>query len=114
MHGERSENSNLLDVLQQKIETRRRDPRSGSAETDIFGYSQTSLDTIRESYRRMGNRNAEKEKRKVEKGWIHKTGNKSVQLRSKKGGGIRKLRMKKDATKKDFKPLFSRRYIVTR
>ena len=93
--------SNLLDVLRQKIETRRRDPRSGSAETGISGYSQTSFDTMRESNRRMGNRNAEKEKRKVEIGWIHKTGNKSVQVRSKKGGGTRKLTMKKDATKKD-------------
>ena len=77
------------------METKRGDPRSGSADTGISGYSQISFDTMRESNRL--NRNAEKEKQKVEIRWIHKTGNKSFQIRSKKGGRTRKLTMKKDA-----------------
>lgn len=31
-------------------------------------------------------------------GWIHKCGSKSIQIRSKKGGGTRKLTLSKDAT----------------
>lgn len=56
---------------------------------------------MRESNRRFGNKNAEKERRRIELGWIHKCGSKSVQIRSKKGGGTRKLTQSKDVTKKD-------------
>lgn len=56
---------------------------------------------MRESNRRFGNKNAEKDRRRIELGWIHKCGSKSVQIRSKKGGGTRKLTLSKDATKKD-------------
>lgn len=42
---------------------------------------------MRELNRRFGNKNVEKERRRIELGWIYKCGSKSVQIRSKKGGG---------------------------
>ena len=47
--------------------------------------------------RQLGNRNAQKQTRKIELGWIHL----GVQVRLRKGGGKRKINIKKDATKKD-------------
>lgn len=43
---------------------------------------------MRELDRRFGNKNVEKERIRIELGWIYKYGSKSVQIRSKKGGGI--------------------------
>lgn len=50
---------------------------------------------MRESNKRFGNKNAEKDRR-IELGWIYKCGSKSFQIRRKKGGGTRKLTLSKD------------------
>lgn len=55
---------------------------------------------MRESNKRFGNKNAEKERR-IELGWIYKCGSKSFQIKRKKGGGTRKFTLSKDTTKKD-------------
>lgn len=90
----RGRRSTLFQVLREKIES-----RESSGSTDGEGSSKGK--DMRESNRRFGNKNAEKERRRIELGWIHKCGSKSVQIRSKKGGGTRKLTLSKDATKKD-------------
>jgi len=91
----RGKRSSLLQVLREKIETREhREATDGES-----SYSKEK--EMRESNRRFGNKNAEKERRRIELGWIHKTSGKSIQIRSKKGGGTRKLTLNKEATKKD-------------
>ncbi|KAB0800572.1 hypothetical protein PPYR_06312 [Photinus pyralis] len=45
--------------------------------------------------------NSEKSTRNIEMGWLHEDGNKIVQVRSKKGGGTRKLTVEKSAMKQE-------------
>lgn len=78
----RGRRSILFQFLREKIETRE---YTGSTDGDGEGSSKEK--DMRESNRRFVNKNAEKERRRIELGWIHKCGSKSVQIRSKKGGG---------------------------
>jgi hypothetical protein len=45
------------------------------------------------------NKNATKDTRQIEIGWIHKTHNRYRQVRAKTGGGTRKIMLQKDAMK---------------
>lgn len=51
--------------------------------------------------RQYGNKNAFKDRRYIELGWIHKTHLRAKQVRSRTGGGTRKVCIKKDSTKQD-------------
>ncbi|XP_033727554.1 uncharacterized protein LOC117316877 [Pecten maximus] len=84
--------SSLLKVLREKIEGRRNQKGTNNV-------TQEEREDMRESNRRFGNRNAEKDTRKLEIGWIHKTDGKSFQVRSKKGGGTRRLTLRKETNK---------------
>ena len=80
---------NLLSILRKKIEDKRhRKPKTDSS-------AEEESEEMRP--RQLGNRNAQKQTRKIELGWIHL----GVQVRLRKGGGTRKINIKKDATKKD-------------
>ncbi|KAK3097567.1 hypothetical protein FSP39_010956 [Pinctada imbricata] len=91
--------SALLKVLQEKIETKRN--KSSKGKTAVESTVDETDDEMRESNRRFGNQNASKDMRKVEIGWIHKTSKKSIQIRSRRGGGTRRIAMQKNATKKE-------------
>ncbi|XP_078332256.1 uncharacterized protein LOC144625415 [Crassostrea virginica] len=51
--------------------------------------------------RQFGNRNAVKNTRYIELGWIHQTHLRTKQVRSRTGGGTRKICLRKDSTKHD-------------
>lgn len=89
----RGRRSTLFQVLREKIES-----RESSGSTDGEGSSKER--DMRESNRRFGNKNAEKERTRIELGWIHKCGSKSVQIRSKKGGEDTKIDSKQRRNKK--------------
>lgn len=81
---------NLLSILRKKIEDKRENRKP---KTDSSGEEES--EEMRP--RQLGNRNAQKKTRKIELGWFHL----GVQVRLRKGGGTRKISIKKDATKKD-------------
>lgn len=89
----RGKHTSLLKILREKIETKRNPTRESNRKSDVTD------EDMRESKKRFGNRNAAKEKRKVKLGWIHRTSERSIQVRSKKGGGTRKLTLRKDTNK---------------
>lgn len=87
-----SKRENLLAVLRKKIE----DPRQKRKFNDLSEEEEEQqLEDMRP--RQIGNKNAEKQTRKIELGWMHG----GVQVRLKKGGGTRKVSIKKNATKDD-------------
>lgn len=80
----------LLTVLQEKIEKARNTKKKRA---------DSSSDEESTMRRPFGNKNALKDKRQIEIGWIHKTNQRSKQVRSKTGGGTRKLNVHKDSKK---------------
>ncbi|XP_061165657.1 uncharacterized protein LOC133174566 [Saccostrea echinata] len=83
----------LLKILHEKLEKRasgRKRPRDSSSDVEE--------ETMRRPY---GNKNAAKDTRQIEIGWIHKTYHRYKQVRAKTGGGTRKIMLPKDAMKEN-------------
>ena len=86
----------LLGALRKKLEEKRGKRRAGS--TDF-----SDTDEPRLTRRPYGNKNAAKQVRTIEIGWIHKSDRiaTSTFMKKNKGGGTRKFKISKEATKKD-------------
>lgn len=69
------------------------DPKQKLKLHDLSKEEEQQLEDMRP--RQLGNKNAEKQSRKINLGWMH--GGKQVKL--KKGGGTKKINIKKNATK---------------
>lgn len=82
----------LLAILREKVE----EQRSKRPKQDF-----SDEEDMRRVNGQPGNKHAAKRDRMIELGWIHKTNTGSVQVRAKKGGGTRKIRMSKKAMKND-------------
>lgn len=78
----------LLQILQEKL-----DKAKSKSKREILEEE--------EMRRQYGNKNAFKDRRYIELGWIHKTHLRAKQVRSRTGGGTRKECIKKDSTKQD-------------
>lgn len=78
----------LLQILQEKL-----DKAKSKSKREILEEE--------EMRRQYGNKNAYKDSRYIELGWIHKTHLRAKQVRSRTGGGTRKVCVKKDSTKQD-------------
>lgn len=78
----------LLQILQEKL-----DKAKSKSKREILEEE--------EMRRQYGNKNAFKDRRYIELGWIHKTHLRAKQVRSRTGGGTRKVCIKKDSTKQD-------------
>ena len=83
----------LLTILQQKLELaqKKKSPHNTVSEEE----------EMRNPHRPFGNRNAVKQNRLIEIGWIHKTSQRSIQVRVNKGGGTRKLEVSKTVIKEN-------------
>ena len=84
----------MLEILHKKIDK----AAKGRKKKEYASSSEEDEDNMRRQY---GNRNAVKDSRYIEIGWIHKSHLRSKQVRSRTGGGTRKVCMKKDSTKAD-------------
>ena len=82
----------LLAVLQAKLEKTKNLKKKKEKDN-------SSSDEENEMRRPFGNKNAVKDKRQIELGWIHKTYHRTKQVRSKTGGGTRKIMLSKDSRK---------------
>ena len=81
---------NLLSILRKKIEDKRhRKPKTDSS-------AEEESEEMRP--RQLGNRNAHKQTRKIELGWVHL----GVQVRLRKGGGTRKINIRKRCDKERY------------
>ena len=81
---------NLLSIFRKEIEDKRhRKPKTDST-------AEEESEEMRP--RQLGNRNAQKQTRKTELGWIHL----GVQVRLRKGGGTRKINIRKRCDKEGY------------
>ncbi|KAH3719820.1 uncharacterized protein LOC127855308 [Dreissena polymorpha] len=87
----RTKKNKLLTVLQEKLEAARKKKTTSKEEHN--------LEDMRNPHRPFGNRNAAKQNRMIEIGWIHKSNQRSTQIRKNKGGGTRKTEIPRHATK---------------
>ncbi|MEW8545903.1 MAG: hypothetical protein AB2693_20465 [Candidatus Thiodiazotropha sp.] len=86
----------LLTILKEKVEAQRqKSNRNRDTEVPV------NEEDMRRVNGQPGNKHASKHTRRIELGWIHKTNTGSVQIRLKKGGGTRKIRISKIAMKHD-------------
>lgn len=88
----------LLDRLRKKIKSKQLQSSETDSDSDKDKNAQKGLTRKRKL---IGNENAKKEYRRIDIGWIIKDENGTKQVRTKQGGGTRKIKMKKDSTKKD-------------
>ena len=92
---ERKNRTKLLTVLHKKLEKARKGRKKELSSSEEEEEEEESM------RRQYGNKNAVKGTRYVEIGWIHKVHQRAKQVRSKSGGGTRKVVMRKDATRKE-------------
>ena len=94
--GFRPKTRRLVQILRKKLEEKRGKRRSGSPDS-------SDTEEPRLTKRPYGNKNAAKQVRTIEIGWIHKSGRiaTSTYMKKNKGGGTRKFKISKEATKKD-------------
>ena len=94
----------LLSVLRAKVEARQGKREKEQTQTGTVSTQNATVSdntSMRGTKRQFGNRNAKKGSRRILLGWIHKNASGSVQVRQKKGGGARRVEVKKDARKQD-------------
>ena len=90
-----SKKQKLLDVLREKVESQRAKKGKIAEETN-------EAEDMRRVNGQPGNKNACKRTRTIELGWIHKPSeSESKYVRSNKGGGTRKIKIAKSATKRE-------------
>ena len=91
--------NSLLSVLKRKVEDRRKG-KQFSYKPLINASDEESM-RPRTSKKLVGNTNARKKSRLIELGWIYRDKNKDIQVKKRKGGGTRGVRVLRSYTKLD-------------